>query len=323
MSFISGDEAILKETAVRHRRSDRTHEIARVHSRHLLAIDFTGWLFLMPGLLAMTIFIFLPAGYVLFLSLQHWNLISVSPEYVGFRNYTHLMTAPDFRQAVVNTFWFGILLIGILLPLGLFVAVLLDMGLRGSRIYRTLIFAPYVVPLVASGLAFALMYNPNFGLINQVLALFHISGPDWLASSSLALPSIVAMTVWQYLGYYVLIFLAGLQNVAHALKEAAAVDGAGATQTFWNVVLPCITPSIFFAMIVCTIQAFQTFDQVFAMTQGGPAGATSTIVYYIFEQGFQMYNIGTASAASVLLLIFLAGLTWLQVVLGKKWVVYN
>jgi len=295
----------------------------KAHRRKTWATDITGWLFILPGLLALTIFLFIPAGYVLFLSFQRWNLVSANPQFVGFHNYLHLLSAPDFQQAIANTFWFGFFLIIILLPLGLFLAVLLDMGLKGTRIYRTILFAPYVVPLVASGLAFSLMYNQNFGLINQVLALFHIAGPDWLGTSTYALPSVIAMTIWQYLGYYVIIFLAGLQNVAHALKEAAAMDGAGARQTFWHVVLPSITPSLFFAFIICTIQAFQTFDQVYAMTQSGPAGATSTLVYYIFMQGFQMYNIGTASAASIVLLLFLALLTWLQITLGRKWVVYE
>jgi len=295
----------------------------RAHNMRLLITDATGWLFILPSLLALTVFLFIPAGYVLFLSFQRWNLISANPQYVGLHNYVHLLNAPDFQQSIINTFWFGFFMIIILLPLGLLLAVLLDMGLKGTKIYRTILFAPYVVPLVASGLAFSLMYNQSFGLIDQILALFHISGPDWLGTSTLALPSVLAMTIWQYLGYYVIIFLAGLQNVAHALREAAAVDGANARQTFWHVVLPSITPSLFFAFIICTIQAFQTFDQVYVMTQGGPAEATSTLVYYIYEQGFQMYNIGTASAASIVLLLFLALLTWFQVRLGRKWVVYD
>lgn len=292
-------------------------------NRRVLKTSAAGWLFILPGLLSLTLFLFIPAGYVLYLSFQRWNLLTANPQFVGFRNYIHLASSPDFQQAIANTVWFGLFLLLILIPLGLFLAVLLDMGLKGTRIYRTILFAPYVVPLVASGLAFSLMYNPDFGLIDQILALFHISGPDWLGSSTLALPSVIAMTVWQYLGYYVIIFLAGLQNISHTLKEAAAVDGAGAQQTFWRVILPNLSPSLFFASVICTIQSFQTFDQVYAMTQGGPAGATSTVVYYIFMQGFQMYNIGTASAASIVLLIFLALLTWLQVLFSRRWVVYE
>lgn len=299
------------------------HASTTNQSRAIWSKDLAGWLFILPALLSLIVFLFIPSGYVLFLSFQRWNLVSANPQFVGFHNYLHLISAPDFQQAIANTFWFGFFLIIILLPVGLFLAVLLDMGLKGTRIYRTIVFAPYVVPLVASGLAFSLIYNQNFGLLNQLLALLHITGPDWLGTSATALPSVIAMTIWQYLGYYVIIFLAGLQNVAHTLKEAAAIDGAGARQTFWYVVLPSITPSLFFAFIICTIQAFQTFDQVYAMTQGGPAGATSTLVYYIFMQGFQMYNIGTASAASIILLVFLALLTWLQIALGRNWVVYE
>ncbi|MCY0869522.1 MAG: sugar ABC transporter permease [Firmicutes bacterium] len=282
-----------------------------------------GYLFITPTLLALTIFLFVPLGYVVWLSLTRWNLLQVSPTFVGMQNYAHFLNSPGFDQAIVNTFVLGLGLIVLLLPLGLLLAVLLDMGLRGTRLYRTILFGPYVIPLVASGLAWNLMYNQGFGLIDQILAIFHINGPNWLGSSTWALPAVLFMTVWQYLGYYMLIFLSGLQNVPAALKEAAAVDGANPRQSFWHVTLPAITPSLMFAFVICTIQAFQTFDQVYVMTDGGPDGATSTLVYYIFNQGAQMYNYGIASAASVVLLVLVALFTLLQFALAKRWVVYE
>lgn len=297
----------------------RTVKAARNRWRHELA----GWLFITPVLMALTLFVFIPAGYVFYLSLLRWNLIDQNAQFEGLSNYLHLFAAPDFQQALVNTLILGVGLIVLLIPLGLLTAVLLDMGLRGTRWYRMILFGPYVLPLVASGLAWSWLYNNNYGLVNQLLSLLHITGPNWLGSSTFALPAVMIMTVWQYLGYYMLIFLGGLQNVSQAQKEASAVDGANARQTFWHVTLPALTPSLFFALIICTIQAFQTFDQVYVMTGGGPDGDTSTLVYYIFDQGFQMYNIGAAAAASMVLLVFLAALTLIQVRLGRKWVTYE
>lgn len=287
----------------------------------LLHSAWAGWLFILPGLAALTLFVFIPAGYVVFLSLLRWNLIDVHAQFVGLGNYVHLFASQSFQQALSNTLILGVGQIVILLPLGLFLALLLDMGLRGTRIYRTVMFGPYVLPLVASGLVWTLLYNQNFGLINQVLSWLHINGPDWLGTSGFALLAVLIMTVWQYLGYYMLIFLGGLQNVSVSLKEAAAIDGANDRQTFWHVTLPALSPSLFFALVICTIQAFQIFDQVYVMTGGGPDGSTSTLVYYIYNEGFQMYNIGTAAAASMVLLILLALLTWAQVRLGRRWVV--
>lgn len=281
----------------------------------------SGWMFLLPALLFLLIFIFVPVLYVVYLSLLKWNLLSAHPKFVGLHNYLYLFTSRNFLQALANT---GVLSAGMLLislPLALFVAVLLDMRLRATNFYRTVLFGPYVVPLVGSGLAFTLIYNKDHGVINQVLALLHVSGPDWLGNGRMAMVSVVLMSVWQYVGYYMLIFLSGLQSVPQLLKEAAAVDGAGKWRGFFTITLPSLSPSLFFALIICIIQSLQTFDQVYIMTGGGPDGATSTLVYYIFNEGFQMYNIGTSTAASVVLLLILSLLTLVQVKLSRRWVV--
>ncbi len=291
---------------------------------HALRHDFAGWLFIAPALTCLAAFVFVPAGYVVFLSFEHWNLLDMTPpHFTGISNFAHLAQSQNFRQAAVNTLWLGLGLVAILLPAGLLTAVLLDLGLRGTRIYRTALFAPYVLPLVASGLAWTWLLNGNYGLVNGLLALIGVHGPNWLGSSRFALPAVLFVSVWQYLGYYMLIFLAGLQGVPAALKESAAVDGANPGQTFWHVTLPSITPSLFFALVVSTIQAFQTFDQVYVMTDGGPAGATSTLVYYIYQEGFQMSNFGVAAAASVVLLAFLGALTLVQMRFGRFWVVHE
>lgn len=287
-----------------------------------IPIGWSGWLFVLPALAFISIFIFIPAIYVVYLSLLKWNLLSLHPKFVGLSNYVHMFQSPDFQQALTNTLILGVGMIVLSLPLALFLALLADMGLRGTRVYRTILFGPYVLPLVGSGLVWSLLYNKNYGFVNQILErFFQIHGPDWLGTQGYALMAVLIMSVWQYLGYYMLIFLGGLQSVPQHLKEAAAIDGGNRWQTFWHVTLPALSPSIVFAFVVCTIQSFQMFDQVYVMTGGGPDGASTTLVYYIYNQGFEMYNIGTATAASVFLLVLLALLTWVQVRFSRRWVV--
>ena len=284
-------------------------------------MEWSGWFFVLPAMLFILIFIFVPVVYVVYLSLLKWNLLSNNPQFVGLENYIHMFQSPDFRQAFSNTILLSLGMVVLSLPLGLLLAVLVDMGLRGTRVYRTILFGPYVVPLVGSGLVWTLLYNPHYGFINLALAKLHIHAPDWLGSEGYALLAVLIMSVWQYMGYYMIIFLGGLQNVSHSLKEAAAIDGANHRQTFFHITLPALAPSLVFAFVVCTIQSFQTFDQVYVMTGGGPDGASSTLVYYIYHQGFEMYRVGTSTAASVVLLVMLSVLTWVQVKFSNRWVV--
>lgn len=280
--------------------------------------NWSGMVFILPAFVFLSLFVFVPTLYVFYLSGFKWNLLN-TPKFVGLQNYLQLMESSGFRQSLSNTVWFSGGMLVISLPMGLLLAVLLDRKLKATNFYRTVLFSPYVLPLVGSGLVWTLLYNKDYGLVNKVLSVFHVAGPDWLGTSGYALAAVLVMSVWQYLGYYMLIFLAGLQSVPDALKEAAAVDGGGRWNTFRHVTLPSLGPTILFAVVICLIQSFQTFDQVYVMTGGGPDNATSTLVYYIFNQGFQMNNIGHATSASVILLILLSVLTWLQMKVGQRW----
>lgn len=279
------------------------------------------WPFLFPAMFFISLFIFVPAIFVVYLSLFKWNLLSSTPKFVGLLNYDHLFVDPLFQQALANSGLIAAGMVFLALPLSLGLASLTNMGLTGVKVYRTVLFAPYVIPLVASGLVWSLLFNGSTGLVDQILLWFGIHGPNWLASGRFALVSVLVVSVWQYTGYYLLIFLGGLQGVPDTLKDAAKVDGAGAWRTFTAVTLPALSPSIFFAVVVSVIQSLQTFDQVYVMTGGGPDGATSTLVYYIYNEGFGMYNIGPATAAAVILLVILAGLTAVQVRFSQRWVV--
>ncbi|QSO55415.1 sugar ABC transporter permease [Alicyclobacillus curvatus] len=293
----------------------------RVKHKKSSLYRFTHVGFLAPAMFFITVFIFIPAVYVVYLSLLHWNLLSSHPKFVGLKNYLYLLHDSNFHMALLNSGIVSAAMVFVALPIGLLLATLADLGLRGTRIYRTIIFSPYVIPLVASGLIWSLLFNGSTGLVNAVLHLFGITGPNWLGTSPYALISVIVVTIWQFTGYYMLIFLGGLQGVPAALKEAAKVDGAGTWRVFRSITLPALSPSIFFAVVVCIIQSLQTFDQVYIMTEGGPDGSTTTLVYYIFQQGFGMYNIGPATAASVVLLVILAVLTFVQLRVSQRWVV--
>lgn len=277
--------------------------------------------FLAPSMFFLTVFIFVPAVYVVYLSLLNWNLLSSKPRFVGLQNYHRLLSDSNFHTALANSGLVTAAMVFVALPIGLLLAMLADLGLRGTKFYRTILFGPYVIPLVASGLIWSLLFNGTGGLVNQLLGFIGIKGPNWLGVQPYALIAVMVVTIWQFTGYYMLIFLGGLQGVPVGLKEAARVDGAGAWRVFSTVTLPALSPSLFFAVVICIIQSLQTFDQVYIMTNGGPDGATTTLVYYIFEQGFGMYNIGPATAASVVLLVILAGLTYIQLRVSQRWVV--
>lgn len=298
-----------------------TQNTAIVRHRRRIGLEWSGWWFAFPAMIFILIFVFIPAVYVVYLSLLKWNLLSSNPKFVGLSNYIQMFQSTDFRQAFSNTILLTVGMVVLSLPIGLLLAVLVDMGLRGTRIYRTILFAPYVVPLVGSGLVWTLLYNPRYGFLDLALAKLHLPAPDWLGSQGYALLAVLIMSVWQFMGYYMIIFLGGLQNVSRSLEEAAAMDGASYRQRFFHITLPALAPSIVFAFVICTIQSFQTFDQVYVMTGGGPDGASSTLVYYIFHQGFEMYRIGTSTAASVVLLVLLSLLTWVQVKFSNRWVI--
>ena len=279
------------------------------------------WLFLVPGMLTVLGFFLIPAGYVVYLSMFHSTVLNPTSQFVGGENYNALLHSGSFGMALLHTGIFAVGVTASVVVVGLLLATLLDKGLQGSKIYRTVFFLPYVFPLVSSGVAFLWLLEPQYGFVDLVLRMVGIPPVDWLGNVHTALLAIIAVTTWEYLGFHMMIFLGGLQTVDTNLKEAAAVDGANGRAVFWKVVIPSITPSIFFALVFSVIQSFQAFDQIYIMTQGGPATATRTLTYYIFTEGFQFFNFGSAATASVAMMVILAALTAGQFLLARRWVV--
>ena len=284
--------------------------------------SLVGLAFLLPSLVLLGIFVFYPLGYVVYLSLLKWDLITPA-SVMGLNNYAALFKDSYFLQAVQVTVAISAASVAITLPVGFLCAVFLNLKLRESAFYRGILLAPYIFPLVASGIAWSMMFQQDGGILNWLIRHLGGSGLNWLGSSTWAVVAVIIVGVWQYLGYYTLIFLAGLQGIPPDYYEAAAIDGAGNLVQAVRITLPLLSPTLLFATIILIIQSFQTFSQVYVMTQGGPAGATTTLVYYLYEVAFQFFQIGKAGAISVLLLLFLVGITLIQLVLARRWVHYD
>jgi multiple sugar transport system permease protein len=280
--------------------------------------------FLLPNALGFLVFTLLAILAALGLSFLEWDMLT-PPKFVGTENFTRLLLKDKaFRQALVNTLYYTVGTVPFSVILGLAVAVALNRkDIKGRNWFRAAYFLPAVTSLVAVSLVWSFIFDANSGLFNGVLRMIGISDPPaWLSSTSWALPAVMIVAVWGSLGYNMVLFLAGLQGIPRALYEAADIDGAGAWQQFWHITVPMLSPTTFFVVVIAVINSFQVFGQVLVLTQGGPANATNTIVYYIYEQGFQFFQMGYASAAAWILFLIIFALTLLQMRLQRRWVNY-
>lgn len=289
------------------------------------------YLFLLPSLLGFALFVLLPMLGSLALSLMDWNLLA-PPRFVGLGNYTLLFTAdPIFAKAAGNTLFYTVTIVPLQLGLGLLLALALNQRIHGLGLYRLVYFMPVVSSVVATALIFQWMFNRDFGIVS---ALFWwlgertglpIAPPDWLNSTAWAKPSVVALTVWKNVGFTMVIYLAGLQAVPATLYEAATVDGAGAWSRLRHITLPLISPTTFFLLVIQMIGAIQLFSEPYVMTrgQGGPAHATKSLVFYIWESGFRYSQMGKASAVAWVLFAAVLLCTLAQNWLQRRWVYYE
>lgn len=281
----------------------------------------TRWafLFLAPALILLGLTVFYPMARALQFSLYKW-LLGAEKTFVGLDNYRRLIFEDgDFHKSVLVTLYFTVLSVLPAIALALFVAVLLNgAGLRFRGIFRTIYFVPVVTSLVAVAFVWRALLEPSFGLVNTVLGWVGISGPGWLASPDWALPGIALMTIWRDMGFYMVIFLAGLQAIPREVTDAARIDGAGPWRSFWYVTLPLLNPSIVLAAVIGVINGLQLFTQTYVMTgspqrlPGGPLGSTRSVVLYIVEQTFRPLEMGYGSAAAFLLFVLIMIVTLIQ-----------
>ena len=272
---------------------------------------------LLPALLGTLIFIIIPIFCSFGLSFANWDLLNPM-SFAGLQNYKELFSDQLFYKILTNTIVFAAAtsVFGVIIPLIL--AYVLNNKIRGSEFFKTAYFLPFITPMVVIGIIWAWIFDPNIGLISQVLKV-HI---NWLYDSDFAMPALIIVSVWKLIGYNMIIFLSSLSAVPQNLFEAAKIDGANHFQIFKNVTLPLLSPTIFFVVIVTAISSFQVFDLIYLMTQGGPFDSTNVLVYDIYKNAFEYFNIGMASAIAYVLFAIVLVLTLIQWALRKK-LVYN
>jgi multiple sugar transport system permease protein len=244
--------------------------------------------------------------------------------WAGLENFREMFTTDEvFRAALFNTVYFTAVSVPLSVVLGLVTAMLVNQALRGIVIFRSIFLLPYVTVTVALSLVWKWIYLPDIGLINSVLGVFGIDGPPWLTSGTWAMPALILMSVWKGFGYNMVIFLAGLQGIPDHLYDAAKVDGATAWRRFLNVTLPLLSPTTFFVVVISVISSFQVFDQALIMTNGGPGTATTTLVLYIYQKGFQSFEMGYAAAVALVLFAVIFVFTVVQFLFQRRWVTYD
>lgn len=277
----------------------------------------SAWLYLAPALILLSIFVFYPTARLVCDSFYSWDGMS-ERTFVGFQNYRMLIADDEFWQTVKNSFVFIIGSVPTGMAISLIMALLIQKHLIGRDVFRTIFFAPVVTSLVAAGLVFVWLLNYDFGVLNRMLEKFGLAKVPWLVDDKYAMFSVVLMTIWKDAGYNMILFLAGLNNISESYYEAARIDGAGSWQMFWKITWPLLMPTTFFILVVRIIFSFRTFEQIYAMTKGGPVGSTTVFVYYIYEKAFKYFEMGYASAAAVVLLSMVLGLTYIQFKVVKK-----
>lgn len=278
----------------------------RTHSRA------TAWALFSPWVVAFAVFGLFPFLFSLGASFTDYSPIrGGGARIVGFDNYARALRDPAFWAAVGHTAVFVIGTIPFTTAAALGLALAVQPAFRGRTLFRIGFFVPSVVSVIVLSLVFKGLYAGN-GPLNALLASLHLPAPNWLLDPRTALPAIMAMDIWSASGYYMIIFLAGLEAIPRDLYEAARLEGAGRLDIFLHVTLPLLRPTLLFVLVVNTVRSLQIFAEVFVMTRGGPLGSTTTVVYYLYEQAFSRFDLGYASAVAYLLFVLSLGLAWAQ-----------
>jgi len=280
----------------------------RTRRRRLL----TAYAFMLPSLAVMALFMFYPLIRAAWLSLTNYSFFGTS-QFIGLGNYTKLVHDAQFWNDLGNTAYYAAVTTPVSIILALGLALLLNRrGLPGRGILRAAIFLPAVVSLAVAAIPFRLMFTPSIGLVTYWLGAIGIHASDWLNSTTLAMPAVIIVGIWKDVGFYMVIYLAGLQTIPREFYEAARIDGASTWQRFRRITLPLLNNTTMFVTIIALIASFQAFDQIYVMTQGGPAFSTETLVMLIYRQGFQNFSMGYASAIGYVLVLIILLFSLLQ-----------
>jgi multiple sugar transport system permease protein len=281
-------------------------------------IDSQGaYWFLLPYFVLFFLFLLLPAVTILPMSLTSWNILG-TPKFVGFSNYLRMFKDHYFWKATFNTFEYTILVTIGLTILALLLAILLNQKLKGRVIGRVFVLMPYVISSAAAGIVWKWMYDNNFGIINSYLSQIGLQPQPFLIDTTQAMLAIVFMNLWWSVGFNTIIYLAALQGIPQELYQAAQVDGANGWQTFRYITLPSLKPITLYVTVLCFANSFQMFDESYIMTQGGPVGSTTTLVFRMWNMAFQNFRFGDAAAVSMVIILFILAVTLLQFRIGRQ-----
>ena len=297
-----------------------TKKTMKSHKMKAIRSNLIGYSFILPNLIGYAIFVFIPVIFSFVLSVMKWDGSRAPMEFVGLSNFVQIFNDRIFVQSFIHTIQYALLTVLPTLVLALLLAVLLNHKLKGIAVFRTALYFPYIASIVAVGAVWNMLFQPDFGPINEFLRFIGISKPPrWVVDVKWAMVAISIVSVWKYMGYYMIVYLAALQGISGSLYEAAGIDGANGFQKLRYITIPMLTPTTFFVLIMLTIQCFKVFDLVYVMTGGGPGNATKTLVNYIYEKAFTSWEFGPASAGALVLFSVVLVVTLIQFAGEKKW----
>lgn len=304
---IGGDELIKEEVAAEARLRPQNSMFSRAFKENL-----TGYIFILPASLIIGLFVLYPIIRLFIMSFTDSSLLGGKANFIGLSNYTNLLSDPDFINSFKVSLSMSVIIIPVQTALALFMAVQVNKKLKGVNIFRTIYFIPAVTSFVAVTIFWKQIYNTDFGLANTILTFLKLPAGQFLSSPDQAMISVVITCVWKSWGYFMVVFISGLQGISGEIKEAALIDGANSLQEFWYIIMPMLKRTILFVAIITTMDAIRLFIPSYTMTAGGPMGKTDTLVYYIWRTAFRMQDIGSAAAMAMVLFIVILIITIIQ-----------
>lgn len=278
--------------------------------------------FILPNFIGLFIFTLIPIVFAFILSFMEWDTANPMV-FVGLDNFMRLFKDSTFKIAFNNTLYYAVGTVPLTMIAALGLAMILNKNIKGRNLFRTAFFFPYIASLIAVVVVWNMLFHPDMGPVNSLLSFLGVKEvPRWAASVRWAMPTVILFSVWKYMGYYMVMYLAALQGVPRELYEAGEIDGTNKWQSFRYITLPTLTPTTFFVVIMLTIQCFKVFDIIYAMTGGGPGRSTTVLVSYIYSKAFTEFDFGYASAMSMILFVAVLIITLVQFRAEKRWVSY-
>ena len=275
------------------------------------------YLFLLPALVILAVFFFIPFFQTIGLSFFDYSSSIYNPQFTALKNYIDILHNPVFYKVMVNTLIYLVVAVPVLAIFPLFIAVLINQKIRGITLYKILIYLPVIVSIVVAAIAFKWLYAQE-GILNYIMQLFHLELIGWLTDPKYAIYSVIIVTIWKGIGYYMMIYLASLMSVPNELYEACDIDGANFWQKHMTVTVPHLMPTIALVSTISSISALKIFAEIYVMTKGGPLDSTKTIVYYIYEKAFENLDLGYASAMAVILLVIVMVFSLLNIFVFER-----